>query len=122
MVGAVNAPATGKTFLAFKDLAANTNSTSVPPTAPVGGTLVVKKGNGSVGTTSMTTAHPTGTDCITTTYQTTYTSNGVVCTTAVTTTVPVTNGTPKPTVPVAHNGAAKLGAGALAAAAAVAML
>ncbi|OAQ98530.1 hypothetical protein LLEC1_02777 [Akanthomyces lecanii] len=122
MVGAVNAPATGKTLAAFTELAKAANSTVHPAQAPVGGKLDVKKAC-SVGTASTVSGKPTGTaGSRTTTHKTTYSSNGVVVTSAVTTTVPVTKSTAKPTGPVVVNGAAQLGAGALAAVAAVAML
>lgn len=123
MVGSVNAPATGNTLAAFVDLAKASNSTVNPAQAPVGGKLDIKK-SGSVGTTSLVSAKPTGSSVsfTTTTYKTTYTSNGVVGTTAITTTVPVAKPTAKPTGPVVVNGAAQLGAGALAAVAAIAML
>lgn len=122
MVGSVNAPATGNTLAAFVELAKATNATVNPEKAPVGGELKIRKA-GSVGTTSMTSAKPTaGPDSYTTTYKTTYTSNGVVCTTDVTTTVPITKPTAKPSTPIVVNGAVQLGAGALAAVAAIAML
>ncbi|KAJ6785476.1 hypothetical protein PWT90_01186 [Aphanocladium album] len=122
MVGAINAPATGNTLGAFVDLAKATNSTTNLPQGPVGGELDIKKAGGAVTTTTVS-ANPTGSpDCYTTTYKTTYTSSGVVYTTDVVTTVPITKATASPTTPVVVNGGAKLGAGALAAAAAIAML
>ncbi|XWW96207.1 hypothetical protein V2A60_004180 [Cordyceps javanica] len=122
MVGSVNAPATGNTLAAFVELAKATNATINPAQAPVGGKLNVNKA-GSVGTTSLVSAKPTSTPNVrTTTYKTTYTSNGVVCTTDVTTTVALASPTAKPSVPVVANGAAQLRAGALAAAAVIAVL
>lgn len=122
MVGSVNAPATGSTLPAFVELAKASNSTINPAQAPVGGKLDIKKA-GSVGTTSIVSSKPSSTPgSRTTTYKTTFTSSGVVVTSAITATVPATKPTAKPTVPVVVNGAAQLGAGALAAVAAVAML
>lgn len=124
MVGAVNAPSNGATFLAFEDLAKKTNSTTNPPSGPIGGTLKINKGSQGTTVTTGTTAttKPTGSpDCITTTYKTTYTSSGVVCTTDVTTTITKGGSKPSSTVPVV-NGAGKVGAGVMAAVAAVAML
>lgn len=80
MVGAINAPATGNTLLAFEALAQKANSSTSPDTGVVGGILRVAEANESstveikTVTATVTKVITTGSSTYSTTYSTTYPS------------------------------------------------